>query len=251
MSKQSPTRKSGKIYNSAFNQKSQWDGWGETEWLMFYIGQVWAIQHQFPTNQTELDAIDLEAIRADYERSKKENLEIVIRGTTLEESWIAASIMTKQFQVYLRNGLQYWPPDKIPQQFKKNLSPYSIWRYIYCSTELFYERLGLPATPPRPFGPLGVFLGNCAHSVTVIGIDRHEERLLFKDSWEKGERISLLAEGQNALGIKAIRENKNTWSITKEEFEKSVLCFLTTKVSYDYYSKLVTDNMFQIRLNKA
>jgi len=248
MNKQPMNTESGKLFKSVSNYRSQWDAWGDNEWLILYIGQIWAERRQFPSTQAALDAIDLNAILAEFARFKAGKFSIQIRGITLEESWIATTVLSRQFHVCLKNALEYWPPDRIPPKFKKSVSPNAIWRYVYGSINVYYQRLGQHSDLPEPFGTLGVFLGNCAHAISVIGIDRNLEKILFRDPWEKGPKQSLLAKGQNGIGLQAVREDKNVWSITKEEFEKSVLNFTVSQSGYIYYAKSIADGKFQAEI---
>lgn len=162
------------------------------------------------------------------------------RGTTLEEGWISLTVLAKQIHMCLRNAEEYWPPDRIPEAFKRNLFPADIWEYICRSFNYHREQVAsLPITQlrglPHPGGVLGVFLGHCAHAVTVTGILIDEERIVFDDPWQSGKTPSLLSEAQNTVGIKAVRIDEHIWSITKQEFIDSVLSYMMPKLSYDYF----------------
>ena len=87
-----------------------------------------------------------------------------------------------------------------------------------------------------PSGTLGMFLGHCAHTVLIVGILPGEDRIAFQDPYQAGNKQSLLAKGQNSVGIRAIKIDRHTWSITKQEFIDSVLSFMTARISYDYYT---------------
>jgi hypothetical protein len=235
-------------YQLAVEYRSQWS-WQDTEWLTLFIAQVWSRTHQFPRTRQELDAVNYEEIQQDFERFKKGEFTVQPRGITLEEGWIAVTLLTRQFHMCFRNAKEYWPPDRIPQSFKTDLLPADIWGYVYHSFKhhreqvanlSFAELKGLP----NPSGTLGVFLGNCAHAVMVIGILPDEERIIFYDPWQRGNTRSLLSKGKNAAGIKAVRMNKHDWSINKQEFTNSVLSFVTPKASYDYYSNKVRSRVY-------
>jgi hypothetical protein len=234
-------------YQVTVEHRSQWD-WEDPEWLTLFIAQVWSRTHRFPSTQQELYAINYEEIRQGFRRFKAGEFTVQARGTTLEEGWIAITVLSRQFYMCLRNVQEYWPGDRIPEPFKVDLLPTEIWDYVYHSFEYHQEQVAeLPfaelSRVPDPTGTLGLFLGNCAHSITVVGILFDEERILFYDSWQKGNRQSLLSKGQNAAGLKAIRIAEHSWSITREEFTKRVLFFCTPKASYDYYSRRIRDQI--------
>ena len=227
------------LYQLAVEHRSQWR-WQDTEWLTLFVAQVWAATHRFPRTRQDLNAIDYEEIWQSFERFKKGEFTVQSRGITLEEAWIATTVLSKEFQMCLMNAKEYWPPDRIPQSFKKELSPRGIWDYVYRSFGLHREqvtRLSLQELKslPNPSGTLGLFLGRYAHTVLVVGVLLNEERIVFHDPYQVGNKRSLLSKGQNTADIKAIRIDQHSWSITKEELINSALSFMTSKTSYDYY----------------
>lgn len=230
-----------KKYQLAIEHHSQLDSWSDHEWLTLFLGQVWSEAHRFPRTQQQLDAIDYAEIQQGFERFKRGEFTVQSRGTTLEEAWIAETLLTRQFWMCLRNESEYWPPDKIPHSFKKNLPAVDIWNYVYYSFKYHSGQIANLSLMelkelPSPAGLLGVFLGNCAHAVTIVGILFDEERIVFQDPWQKGSLSSLLSTGKNMAGLRAVRVDKYSWSINRQEFVNSMLCFTTQKKSYDYYS---------------
>lgn len=208
--------------------------------MALFVAQVWSRTHRFPRSQQELDAIDYQEIQRDFEKFKQGQGTCQARGTTLEEGWISGSILARQIHMCLRNAQEYWPPDRIPGSFKRDLPPTDIWKHVYHSFKHYREALANLSLAelkelPKPGGSLGMFLGHCAHTVTVVGVlDKGE--IIFYDSWQRGKTRSLLSKGQNAAGIKAIRIGEHGWSITKQEFVDSVLSYVLPKASYDYFS---------------
>lgn len=225
-----------------FEHSSQWD-WGDTEWFAAFIAQIWSKKNRFPRNQEELGAIDYEEIQREFEGCKQEGRKILGRGTTLEEGWICGSILTRRIWMQLRSAREYWPPDRVPRQFKIDLAPIGIWKHIYYSFEYYRQLVArLPIAElklmPQPVGVLGVFLGNCPHTVWVVGIS-DDGRIIFHDSWQRGKSRSLLSRGLNARGMEAVRMGDHTWSITKEECVDSLLFYTTPKAHYDYYASRI------------
>ncbi len=231
-------------YQLAAKHHSQWENWQDLEWPILFIAQSWSRTSQFPRTQQELAAINYEEIQQEFERFKKGEFTVQRRGGTLEELWLAITLLSRQFHMCLRNAKEYWPPSRIPQSFITDLLPADIWDYIYHSFKHHREQVANLSLAelkglPNPSGTLGVFLGDCAHTVTVIGALLDQERIIFYDSWQRGNTRSLLSKGKNTAGIKAVKIDKHGWSINKQELTDSVLSFVTPKASYDYYSNLV------------
>jgi hypothetical protein len=204
---------------------------------MLFIAQKWIRSHGIPQTQRELDAIDLRRIRREFEAYGGPKGKYLARGTTMWEGWAASSIAAKQLQICLRNNQEYWPKSPIPASCIRDLSPLGIWTYIYGSFK--YHQKVVADQPrkrseelPVPVGILGLFLGDCAHTVMVTGIMTDEARILFLDTWQDDTEPSLLAPGENAAGVEAVRIEEHVWSVTSEEVVRCVLFYTAPKSFY-------------------